>query len=43
MSYFAVVREAGPAWTDGKGIAEQRSVGDHSAFAQQLDTARVGE
>ena len=23
MSYFAVIREAGPAWTDGKGIGEQ--------------------
>ncbi len=32
MSYFAVIREAGPSWTDGKGIAEQPAVSDHGAF-----------
>ena len=25
MSYFVVIREAGPAWTDGKGTFEQRA------------------
>jgi uncharacterized protein YciI len=32
MSYFAVIREAGPAWTDGKGISEQAAVSDHATF-----------
>jgi len=36
MSYFAVIREAGPAWTDGKGISEQPAVGDHGAFMNGL-------
>ena len=36
MSYFAVIREAGPAWTDGKGISDQPAVGDHSAFMNLL-------
>ena len=36
MSYFAVIREAGPAWTDGKGIAEQPAVSDHAAFMNAL-------
>jgi uncharacterized protein YciI len=35
MSYFAVVREAGPAWTDG-GIAEQPTMNDHAAFMNAL-------
>src|SRR4051794_22334054 len=39
MSYFTVIREAGPAWTDG-GIAAQRGVGDHAAFMDAL--AREG-
>jgi hypothetical protein len=29
MSYFAVTRTAGPAWTDGKGTFEQPAVNDH--------------
>jgi hypothetical protein len=29
MSYFAVTRSAGPAWTDG-GIAAQPAVDDHA-------------
>ena len=36
MSYYAVIREAGPAWTDGKGITEQPSVSDHAAFMNAL-------
>lgn|SRR5829696_1432566 len=36
MSYFAVIREAGPAWADGKGIAEQAGVGDHAGFMEEL-------
>jgi uncharacterized protein YciI len=36
MSYFAVIREAGPAWTDGKGISDQPAVGDHAAFMNVL-------
>ena len=36
MSYYAVVREAGPAWTDGKGIADQPALSDHAAFMNSL-------
>ena len=36
MSYFAVIRDAGPAWTDGKGAFEQPGVDDHSAFMNAL-------
>ena len=36
MSYFAVIREAGPAWTDGKGITEQPGLSDHAAFMNAL-------
>ena len=32
MSYYAVARNAGPAWTDGKGAFEQAGVNDHAAF-----------
>jgi uncharacterized protein YciI len=35
MSYFAVIREAGPCWADG-GIAEQPAVGEHAAFMDAL-------
>jgi len=35
MSYYAVIREAGPSWTDG-GIAEQPDVADHAAFMNDL-------
>ena len=36
MSYFTVIREAGPAWTDGKGTAEQPAVNDHATFMDTL-------
>jgi uncharacterized protein YciI len=36
LSYFAVIREAGPAWTDGKGITEQPAVSDHAAFMNAI-------
>jgi uncharacterized protein YciI len=36
MSYFAVIRDAGPAWTDGKGAFEQPGVDAHSAFMNAL-------
>jgi uncharacterized protein YciI len=35
MSYFAVIREAGPAWAAG-GIFEQAAVNDHAAFMNAL-------
>lgn len=35
MSYFAVLREAGPAWSEG-GIAEQPAMSDHAAFMNAL-------
>jgi uncharacterized protein YciI len=35
MSYFAVIREAGPGWSDG-GIAGQRAVNDHAGFMNAL-------
>ena len=36
MSYFAVVRVAGPAWTEGKGITEQPALSDHASFMNAL-------
>ena len=36
MSLFAVTREAGPSWTDGKGAFEQPAVNDHAAFMNSL-------
>lgn len=36
MSYFAVIREAGPAWTDDKGSFEQPGVNDHASFMNTL-------
>jgi uncharacterized protein YciI len=36
MSYFALIREAGPAWTDGKGISGQPAVSEHAAFMDAL-------
>ena len=36
MSLFAVTREAGPAWIDGKGAFEQPAVNDHAAFMNTL-------
>jgi hypothetical protein len=35
MSYYAVIREAGPGWIDG-GIAAQPDVADHAAFMNNL-------
>jgi uncharacterized protein YciI len=35
VSYFAVVREAGPAWENG-GIMEQPAVNEHAAFMNAL-------
>jgi uncharacterized protein YciI len=35
MSYFAVIREAGPAWEAG-GIFQQPSVTEHAAFMNAL-------
>ena len=37
MSHYAVIREAGPGWTDGEGIAAQPAVGDHAAFMNMLE------
>ena len=36
MSLFAVTREAGPSWTEGKGAFEQPAVNDHTAFMNRL-------
>jgi uncharacterized protein YciI len=36
MSLFAVTREAGHAWIDGKGAFEQPAVNDHAAFMTTL-------
>ena len=36
MSLFAVTREAGPGWTNGKGAFEQSGVNDHAAFMNNL-------
>jgi len=36
MSLFAVTREAGPSWTDGKGAFEQPGVDEHVAFMSSL-------
>ena len=36
MSLFAVIREAGPSWTEGKGAFEQPAVNDHAAFMNKL-------
>jgi uncharacterized protein YciI len=35
VSYFAVIREAGPAWAAG-GIFEQPAASDHAAFMNAL-------
>ena len=42
MSYFAVIREAGSAWTDGAGTFEQPGVNDHAAFMNTLPMQEVG-
>jgi uncharacterized protein YciI len=36
MSLFAITREAGPSWADGKGAFEQPGVNDHVAFMNNL-------
>jgi uncharacterized protein YciI len=36
MSYYSVTRNAGPAWTDGKGAFEQPGASDHAAFMKAL-------
>ncbi len=36
MSYFAITREAGPAWTDGEGAFQQPGASDHAAFMNAL-------
>jgi uncharacterized protein YciI len=36
VSYFAVIRDAGPAWTDGQGAFEQPGVDEHAAFMNAL-------
>jgi uncharacterized protein YciI len=36
MSLFAVTREAGPSWSNGKGAFEQPAVNDHTAFMNTL-------
>src|SRR5438552_10904468 len=40
MSYFAVTRQAGPAWTDGKGITGQPAASEHAAFMNALADER---
>jgi uncharacterized protein YciI len=35
MNAYAVIREAGPGWTDG-GIADQPAVAEHAAFMNRL-------
>jgi len=37
VSYFIVTRDAGPAWTDGKGAFEQPDVDKHAAFMNTLE------
>ena len=36
MTLFAVHREAGPAWTEGKGAFDQPGVNDHAAYMNGL-------
>jgi uncharacterized protein YciI len=36
MSYFMVIREAGPGWTDGKGAFDQPRADEHAAFMNAL-------
>jgi uncharacterized protein YciI len=36
MSYFAVIREAGPGWRDGTGTLQQPGAADHAAFMNAL-------
>jgi uncharacterized protein YciI len=36
VSYFAVTRQAGPGWTDGKGAFDQPGASDHAVFMNTL-------
>lgn len=36
MSHYAVIREAGSAWTEGKGAFDQPGVNDHAMFMNAL-------
>jgi hypothetical protein len=36
MSYYAVTREAGPGWTDGRPTMEQPGIADHTGFMNDL-------
>ena len=36
MTLFAVTREAGPGWTEGKGAFEQPAVDEHAIFMGNL-------
>jgi uncharacterized protein YciI len=36
MGYFAVIREAGPAWMNGQGAFEQPAANDHAMFMNAL-------
>ncbi len=36
MSLYAVIREAGPGWTNGKGAFGQPAANDHAAFMNTL-------
>lgn len=36
MTYFAVTRQAGPAWVDGKGAFDQPDAPDHAAYMNRL-------
>ena len=36
MSHFAVIREAGPGWTDGTVMFDQPAVDDHGMFMGAL-------
>jgi uncharacterized protein YciI len=36
VSLFAVIREAGPGWTEGKGAFDQPAASVHAAFMNSL-------
>jgi uncharacterized protein YciI len=36
VSLFAVIREAGPSWSEGKGAFEQPGANEHAAFMNGL-------
>ena len=41
MSLFAITREAGAGWTNGKGAFEQSGVNDHAAFMNNLENEGI--